>query len=65
MKEEILAHQNDPRQLESLYRSNKPRFKRSFISIYPELKGNTLADFWNERLNDESEEINWGTGREL
>jgi hypothetical protein len=33
--------------------------------VYPELKGNTLAEFWNERLNYESDEINWGTRGEL
>jgi hypothetical protein len=65
MKDEILTHLNEPRQLEKLYRTNKVHFKREFNTLYPELKGNTLADFWNERLNYESDEINWGTGREL
>lgn len=65
MKDEILTHLNDPGQLEKLYRTNKVTFKREFGRIYPQLKGNTLADFWNERLKYESEEINWGTGREL
>ena len=65
MKDEIVAHLNDPRQLEKMYRTNKVLFKREFSVLYPELKGNTLADFWNERLNYESDEINWGTRREL
>jgi hypothetical protein len=65
MKDEILTHLNDPRQLEKMYRTNKVPFKRAFNTLYPELQGNTLADFWNERLNYESDEINWGTGREL
>ena len=65
MKNEILTHLNDPGQLEKLYRSNKAPFKREFSMLYPELKGNVLADFWNERLNYESDEINWGTSREL
>ena len=65
MKDEILTYLNDPRQLEKMYRTNKVHFKREFRTLYPELKGNTLADFWNERLNYESDEINWGTGREL
>ncbi len=65
MKDEILIHQNDFRQLEKMYRSNKASFKREFTSLYPDLKGNVLADFWNERLNYESEEINWGTGKEV
>lgn len=65
MKNEIFSHQKDPRQLEKLYRTNKEAFKRDFITLYPEIQGNTLADFWNERLNFESDEINWGTGKEL
>ena len=65
MKDEILSHQNDPGHLEKMYRSNKAVFKREFSTLYPELKGNALADFWNERLNYESDEISWGTGREL
>jgi hypothetical protein len=65
MKEEILTHINDPKQLEKLYRTNKGAFKQAFSTLYPEVQGNTLANFWNERLNYESEEINWGTGKEL
>jgi hypothetical protein len=65
VKDEIIAHLNDPGQLEKLYRSNKVPFKRAFSTLYPELKGNTLADFWNERLNYESDELTWGTSREL
>jgi len=65
MKSEILAHLNEPKQLEKLYRSNKLSFKQSFTAIYPELKDNIVADFWNERLNYETDEINWGTKSEL
>lgn len=65
MKDEIITHLNDPGQLEKLYRSNKGPFKRGFSTLYPELKGNPVADFWNERLNYESDEITWGTGREV
>jgi hypothetical protein len=65
MKDEIIAHINNPGQLEILYRTNKVTFKRAFGAVYPELKGNTVADCWNERLNYESNEISWGTGREL
>ena len=59
MKDEILAHINDPKQLEKMYRANKAPFKQAFTSLYPELKGTTLADFWSERLNYESDEISW------
>lgn len=65
MKDEILKHLNDPKQLEKLYRANKVHFKREFSTMIPELKGNSLADFWNERLNYETDEINWGSGRNL
>lgn len=65
MKDQILSCIHDPRQLEKIYRSNKGSFKREFISLYPQLQGNTLADFWNERLNYEGEEINWGSRSEL
>jgi hypothetical protein len=65
MKEEILNHLNDPSKLEKLYRSNRAQFKRDFSTLYQELKGNVLADFWHERLNYESNEISWGTSKEL
>ncbi|MDQ4140812.1 MAG: hypothetical protein M3142_09835 [Bacteroidota bacterium] len=65
MQNEILSYLNDPRQLEKLYRSNKVPFKREFSQLYPELKNNALADFWHERLSYESEEISWGSGKEL
>lgn len=65
MRDAILSHLDNPRQLEKLYRSNKAPFKREFTALYPQLKGNVLADFWNERLNYESEEVNWGTRGEL
>jgi len=65
MKDQILAHLNDPGQLEKLYRANKASFKRAFSTLYPDLSGNLLADYWHERLNYESDEINWGSRREL
>ncbi len=65
MKDEIIASLKNPAALERMYRSNKAQFKREFIVLYPTLKGNAIADFWNERLNYESDEISWGTGREF
>jgi hypothetical protein len=65
MREEIIVNQNNPRVLEQMYRINKSGFKKEFTSVYPELKGNALADFWNERLNFEKEDISWGSSREL
>jgi len=65
MGNEILVHLNDPGHLEKMYRANRMLFKREFNTLYPNLKGNILADFWNERLNYESDEISWVTRREL
>ncbi|GAB4025197.1 hypothetical protein [Spirosoma koreense] len=65
MREDILAYLNDPRQLEKMYRRNKAPFKREFSMLYPDLKGNPLADFWNERLAYENDDIQWGTSQEL
>ena len=65
MKDLIIGYINDSHELEKLYRSNKSLFKREFNMLYPEIEGSTFANFWNERLNYESDEINWATGREL
>ena len=65
MKDEILLHLNEPKQLEKLYRSDKPAFKRAFNALYPELKNHALAGYWNERLNFASEEISWGSRKDL
>ena len=65
MKNDILAHLDNPRQLEKLYRTNKELFKREFNALYPELKGNPLADFWHERLHYERDEVKWGAAAEL
>lgn len=63
MKDKFLSQASG--ELEKLYRANKIQFKREFTELYPDVKGNPLADFWNERLNYESEEINWGSGKDL
>ncbi|GGK70302.1 DUF4153 domain-containing protein [Rufibacter glacialis] len=65
MRDEILSNLQNPRQLEKLYRGNKTPFKREFSGLYPELKGNTLADYWHERLNYETDDISWGSRNEL
>jgi hypothetical protein len=64
MKNEILAHLNDPAQLEKMYRSNKLTFKREFNQLYPELEDQMLAAFWKERLRYDGDEINWGSQNE-
>lgn len=65
MKNEILSHLHDPGQLERLYRSNKGPFKREFSILYPQIQGSALAEFWNARLTYETEEISWGSRKEL
>jgi hypothetical protein len=62
---DILKHINEPGSLEKLYRSNKAEFKQAFLSVYPEIKGNDLAEFWHERLKDEPDAISWGSKKEL
>lgn len=65
MKDEIINHLNEPGQLEKMYRGNKLTFKREFGLLYPELKGNAIADFWNERLNYKSDESYKDTRKDL
>lgn len=65
MKSEILSNLDNPAQLERLYREDKSAFKRAFIALSPELGDNTLANFWNARLNFVKQEISWSTGKDL
>lgn len=65
MKTNILSNLDNPGQLEKLYRTDKPAFKRAFNALYPEIKDNTLARYWNERLNFAGDEISWGTRKDL
>ena len=65
MIEQIKSNLDNPNQLEKLYRENRSAFKKDFNSIYPEIKENSTAQIWNERLNYESDEISWGTKNEL
>lgn len=65
MKEEIRAHLNQPGTLEKMYRANKSLFKLEFNALYPELEGNSLADFWNARLNYHSDQTHDSMGIDL
>src|SRR4051812_35594945 len=65
MKNDILLHIDNPHQLEKLYRENKSAFRQEFAILYPELRENKIADFWYERLNYESEDVSWGTARDI
>jgi hypothetical protein len=65
MRTDILLNIDNPHELEKLYRQNKSAFKQQFGVLYPELKENKIADFWNERLNYESEDLYWGSARDI
>jgi len=65
LKSVILNNINDAKQLEYVYRQNKASFKENFNTIYPDIKNIPMAEAWNERLNYEGEEINWGVKKEL
>lgn len=65
MKEEILTHINEPRQLEKLYRSNKAAFKRDLTQVYLTHKEHPVIESWHERLYYENDEISWGSRNEI
>ncbi|QED38044.1 DUF4153 domain-containing protein [Antarcticibacterium arcticum] len=65
MKDQIIINLNDPGKLERLYRTNKTKFRNEFNALSQDLKEGTLANFWNERLNYQSDEIKWGEGKDL
>lgn len=65
MKESIQSLWDNPNLLEKYYRNSKSEFKQEFNLLYPQLKGQPLAEFWHERLSYESETIFWGTKNEL
>ena len=46
MKDEIISNIQNPRQLEELYRDNKTIFRRSFNSVYQDIKENVTAQIW-------------------
>src|SRR5687768_14123757 len=65
MREAILNNLSNPRQLERLYRDDQSSFTNAFNKIYPDIREQTAAQIWNERLNFEHEGISWGTSNEL
>lgn len=60
-KDTILTNLSDAEQLEKLYRNNKSGFSAAFKELYPEIKDNSMAKFWYQRLSYSKNEINWGT----
>ncbi|RZS96074.1 uncharacterized protein DUF4153 [Cecembia calidifontis] len=65
MQNEILNNLTQPAQLEKLYRNRKIDFKLAFLELYPQLKGNLLADAWHERLKHKPDSIQWGKRKEI
>ncbi|MCH5600209.1 hypothetical protein [Niabella ginsengisoli] len=65
MNNEILTQLNNPHELEKMYRSNKSSFKKEFNATYASISGNSVADFWDARLNYEGDEIACGSKKEL
>lgn len=65
MKNEIISNLDNPKQLETLYRTDKPAFRQAFKTVYPEFKDNSLVNFWNERLNFSKEEISRKNSKDL
>ena len=57
MNERILAHIDNPVELEKLYRENNNEFKKQFNEIYPNYKDKIGLQVWNVRLNFESDKI--------
>lgn len=65
VKEEILQHLDNPKQLEKLYRKNKTGFQRVFNAVYPDIQTHTSAQVWNERLNFEQGDLFLGPKKEM
>ncbi len=65
MQDSIISSLDNPSVLEKLYRKNKAAFKENFNIIYTEYQDKPLVQFWNERLNYDSQNISWGSNKEL
>lgn len=65
LQDEMLANFNNPEKMEKLYRQNKVAFKQEFSLVYPQLKSNPLAGFWQERLDYDADTISWGSRNDL
>ena len=61
MNESLQALLDQPAELEKRYRKNKSSFTKSFNELYASIKGHPVADAWHERLNYESEGVQWGS----
>ncbi|QJD79814.1 hypothetical protein [Spirosoma rhododendri] len=64
MRDDILLNLDNPRQLEHLYRTDKPMFKTAFESLYPQMQGSVLAEAWHQRLTYSRDLSGWGAARD-
>lgn len=64
MKQSIISLQDQPAELEKLYRKNKVAFRQEFIANYDQIKEQPWAEFWQERLSYDAESITWGSFKE-
>ncbi len=64
MRDEILSNLANPRQLEQLYRTDKPAFTSAFESLYPQMQDNLLVEAWYQRLTYSHGASPWGTARD-
>lgn len=65
LRELISQSLDQPAKLESLYRQHRRAFQREFNEIYPQIKGNQVAQTWNERLNFRQEDLFLANKNEL
>lgn len=65
IKDAIIDNIHQPKQLEKLYRQNKIKFQGAFNAVYPDLKENTIAQIWHERLSYDQVDFFWGKKNEF
>ena len=64
MVDQLRNHLSSPKKLEDLYRSDRSAFHKAFNELYPEIREQPLAEFWDQRLNYKEEKISLGGVRE-
>lgn len=66
MQDLIKKYLHDPAQLEKLYRQSPVLFSKTFDDLYPEMKGDTIADTWYYRLHyADNNSFEWGNQNEI
>lgn len=65
MKDNIIANLHKPKELETIYRSNKTSFRKAIRELHSEMPEELSIAIWHERLHYETEEVRWDTGLPL